>query len=237
MLRLSLYSLSAVLCLSCLFRETPVIADGNQITVEAIGNAGSRPKQCQPGKTSAEALGWRWKPGTTVRIEYRQGDFNTLEVAALSRGVNGWNLALAETESYVVFIVDPGPDSVPRMGPSILVQRGVPKGRERVGELSFHSVLNRSAKLSLTISPVVTDLDALTSLMTHEIGHSMGLADCYECRRGTTAMAAFKGKNKGNDVYEPSECDRYVVAAGYAGRTDASGRLSRTEPALTQTSN
>jgi predicted Zn-dependent protease len=64
--------------------------------------------------------------------------------------------------------------------------------------------------------------------MTHEIGHSLGLADCYECRRGTTAMAAFKDKDKGNEVYEPSECDKYVVAAGYAGDTGMQARVMQT---------
>jgi hypothetical protein len=81
----------------------------------------------------------------------------------------------------------------------------------------------------MIISPDVTDLNALTSLMAHEIGHSLGLADCYECQRGTTAMAAFKDKNKGNDVYEPSECDKYVVAAGYRNETDMQARIVQTE--------
>ena len=75
---------------------------------------------------------------------------------------------------------------------------------------------NGTASALLIISPAVTDLDALTSLMSHEIGHTLGLADCYECKRGTTTMAAFRSDNKGNDVFEPSECDRYVVASGYA---------------------
>jgi hypothetical protein len=29
-------------------------------------------------------------------------------------------------------------------------------------------------------------------------------------------MAAFKDSNEGNDVFSPSECDKYVVAQGYA---------------------
>ena len=76
-------------------------------------------------------------------------------------------------------------------------------------------------RASVMIGPAVTDLGALTSLMTHELGHSLGLADCYECKRGTTAMAAFKSDNVGNGVYEPSACDRYVVASGYASVTNA----------------
>lgn len=235
MSRLFAFSLAAILCLSPLLNATPLL-DGSEIVPAARDYAGAMPKQCQPGKTSAGALGWRWKSGTRVRIQYVQDNFTAMEVAALSRAVESWNEALIETNSDVVFIVSED-KADNQTGARILVQRGVPRGRDRVGELRLHSVFNRSVRLSLTISPVVTDLEALTSLMTHEMGHSLGLADCYECRRGTTAMSAFKAKNKGNDVFQPSECDLYVVAAGYTVRTEAATRLRRVDPGLMQADN
>ncbi|MDX6614037.1 MAG: hypothetical protein QOD75_3223 [Blastocatellia bacterium] len=222
--RLFAFSLAAILCLSHSLNATPQ-GDGREFTRGARDNV-VMPKQCQPGKTSAEALGWRWKRGTKVRIQYLQDNFTTVEVAALSRAVNNWNAALSDTDSDVLFLVDEG-EADNRTGASILVQRGAPRGRDRVGELRLQSVFNGKVRLSLTISPVVTDLEALTSLMTHEIGHSLGLADCYECRRGTTAMAAFKSKNKGNEVFQPSDCDLHMVAVGYAIRSEATGSLSR----------
>ncbi|MBA3323532.1 MAG: hypothetical protein H0T45_19095 [Pyrinomonadaceae bacterium] len=103
--------------------------------------------------------------------------------------------------------------------------RGIPRVKKRVGETRFYALSNGVVRLTVTINPVVTDLSALTSLLTHELGHSLGLADCYGCRRGTTAMSAFKSNNQGNDVYEPSACDKYVVAAGYAGDIDAQARM------------
>jgi hypothetical protein len=222
--RLFAFSLAAILCLSHFLNATPLV-DGRELTRAATDNV-AMPKQCQPGKTSASALGWRWKRGTKVRIQYLQDNFTTVEVAALSRAVNNWNAALAETDTNVVFIPGEG-EADNRTGAGILVQRGVPRGQDRVGELRLESVFNGKVRLSLTISPVVTDPEALTSLMTHEIGHSLGLADCYECRRGTTAMAAFKSKNKGNDVFQPSECDLHVVASGYAVRTEATSSLRK----------
>jgi hypothetical protein len=192
-----------------------------------MGKAGTIPKQCRPGKTSAEALGWRWRAGTAVRIQYLADNFDATELTALSRAVANWNAALAETSSGVVFLRDEENALASRTGGFIVVQRGIPRGKERVGELTFHSLFNGRVKLAITINPVVTDLEALTSLMTHELGHSLGLADCYECRRGTTAMAAFKSTNKGNDVFEPSECDRYVVAAGYSRGTEAASNASQ----------
>lgn len=211
-----LYSLLALLCLSYMPRHTPAGVRANEEPPGSTPFGALMPKQCQPGKTSAGALAWRWRHGTSVRVHFEPGNFNQREIEAMSRAVENWNTALAETGAGVVFLGNTQTEMLAPDTAAIIVTRGEPKG-ERVGELRFHSRSNGRVRLALIIRPVVTDLDALTSLMTHEIGHSVGLADCYECRRGTTAMSAFKGKNKGNDVYEPSACDKYVVATGYAG--------------------
>jgi hypothetical protein len=187
------------------------------------------PKQCRVGKTATENLGWRWKPNTRVRVYYLKNDFTTGEREAFARAVNNWNGALREIDSRIVFIIGGEREQVSEDDASITVMRGVPKGKDRLGQLRFYSMSNGVMRAVMTISPVVTDLDALTSLMAHEIGHSLGLADCYECRRGTTAMAAFKESNKGNDVFEPSECDKYVVATGYASERSAQARVIRVE--------
>jgi hypothetical protein len=192
-------------------------------------SAATLPKQCRPGKTSTEALGWRWKPNTHVRLYYLKGNFSRTEAEALSRAVNNWNSALREIDSRVVFLIGGERENVVEDDASITVMRGIPKGKERLGEIKFYSMSNGVNRMVVTISPVVNDLNALTSLMAHEIGHSLGLADCYGCRRGTTTMAAFKDDNKGNDVYEPSECDKYVVAAGYRSETGVQARMVRTE--------
>ena len=207
-----LYSLFVASCLSLLLWARPT----STIARERGGDsAATLPKQCRPGKTSTEALGWRWKPNTHVRLYYLKSNFSGTETEALSRAVNNWNNALREIDSRIVFINGGERESVVEDDASIMVMRGIPKGKERLGEIKFYSMSNGVNRMVVTISPVVTDLNALTSLMAHEIGHSLGLADCYGCRRGTTTMAAFKDDNKGNDVYEPSECDKYIVATGY----------------------
>jgi predicted Zn-dependent protease len=187
------------------------------------------PKQCKPGKTSTQTIGWRWKPNTHVKIYYLKSDFTSAEREAFSRAVNNWNKALYEMDSRVSFTIKGERESVSEDDASITVLRGIPKGKHRLGHLRFYSMSNGVMRATMMISPVVTDLNALTSLMAHEMGHSLGLADCYECQRGTTAMAAFKDKNKGNDVYEPSECDKYVVVAGYRNETDSQARVVMSE--------
>ncbi|HEV7374577.1 MAG TPA: hypothetical protein VGN95_07660 [Pyrinomonadaceae bacterium] len=221
-----LYSLFVVSCLSLLLWARPT----STIARERGGDsAATLPKQCRPGKTSTEALGWRWKPNTHVRLYYLKSNFSGTEAEALSRAVNNWNNALRKIDSRIVFINGGERESVVEDDASITVMRGIPKGKERLGEIKFYSMSNGVNRMVVTISPVVTDLNALTSLMAHEIGHSLGLADCYGCRRGTTTMAAFKDDNKGNDVYEPSECDKYVVASGYRSETGVQAQLVRTE--------
>lgn len=220
--------LFAVTCLSLVLWAQPTVttAAGNTVIKESGGGtATGMPKQCRPGKTSTEALGWRWKPNTRVRIYYLKGNFSVEERGAFSRAVNNWNAALKEIDSRVVFTFGGEREEIAEDNASITVLRGIPKGRDRVGQLRFYSMSNGVMRATMTVSPTLTDLDALTSLMTHELGHSLGLADCYECKRGTTAMAAFKDSNKGNDVFAPSECDKYTVAAGFASETEAQARI------------
>lgn len=213
-MRRSLYILFGVSCLSLLWAKsqgaTAVVAPFKA----AAAAANEMPKQCRPGKTSPGALAWRWETDAVVKIYYLKANFNAEELKAFARAIDGWNRSLKEIGSQIVFVDAGESESVVKDNASVTVMRGLPRGKERVGEVKFYSVSNGVKRLLIIVSPEVTNSNALTSLMTHELGHSLGLADCYECRRGTTAMSAFKSDNKGNDVYEPSACDKYVVAFG-----------------------
>jgi hypothetical protein len=60
------------------------------------------------------------------------------------------------------------------------------------------------------IDPRVTNLDAMTEAMAHEIGHTMGLDDCATCCDGVTVMTGFDPNNY-NDTDsgrpDPGPCD------------------------------
>ena len=221
MLRPFLYCLLVVSCLSLLLWTGPTESSAAAVkTFDGAtggGAARSLPKQCKPGKTSTAVLGWRFKPATQVRIYYLKNNFSAAERDAFTRAINSWNKALDEIGSRIVFNVAGEREGEVEENATITVLRGTPKGKDRVGQLRFYTMSNGVMRATMILSPTVTDMDALTSLMTHELGHSLGLADCYECKRGTTAMSAFKGENKGNDVYAPSECDKWVVANGFTG--------------------
>src|SRR5256885_3880420 len=228
-MKLSLYTLFVVSCLSLLLWVKPVVTDAKVASAKEGGTA-SMPKQCRLGKTSSEATGWRWSPPSVVHVYYLKDSFSKAERDSLSQAINSWNDALRETDAQVRFVVGGERASLMEENASMTVLRGVPRGKDRVGQILLYTLSNGVTYASVTISPTVTNLDALTSLMAHEIGHSLGLADCYKCERGTTAMAAFRSDNKGNDVYAPSECDKFVVAAGYS----AEGNLQASAQAITE---
>jgi hypothetical protein len=194
----------------------PGATDARSFSNKEGGDPGTMPKQCHPGKTSTVAMGWRWQPRSHVRVYYLKNSFSAVEENALTRAVNNWNNALREIDSGIYFTIGGERDHVSEENVSVTILRAVPKGKDRLGQIKLYSMSNGTESALVIISPAVTDLDALTSLMVHEIGHTLGLADCYECKRGTTTMAAFRSENRGNDVFEPSECDKYVVATGYA---------------------
>src|SRR5712691_6831386 len=103
-MRLCLTSLLVVLCLSYMLGARPISKSGSEATRPRSVFAAGMPKQCQPGKTSPEALGWRWKPGTSVRIGYLKDNFSQAEKEAFSRAINHWNDALEQTDSHFVFL-------------------------------------------------------------------------------------------------------------------------------------
>jgi hypothetical protein len=216
-----LYSLCVLLFLSPLLLARPVVSTTNDRPSPTGGKAFAMPKQCKTGKTSPESSQWRLRATRPVKVYFLKESFNDAEQNALARAVNNWNTALQEIDSPVMFLVGGVRDTVVRDGLTITVMRGPTRTKERVGEIRFFIKPDGTVRMTVTVGPSVTDLNALTSLMTHEMGHALGLADCYDCRRGTTAMSAFKGKNKGNDVFEPSDCDKYVVASGYASAGQA----------------
>src|SRR5438094_14220 len=51
----------------------------------------------------------------------------------------------------------------------------------------------------------------LTNIMAHELGHSLGLMDCYRCAGQTTAMGLMKSATETNGIDGPTECDTLAV--------------------------
>ena len=138
---------------------------------------------------------WRaaWPPDGVVDVYVNAYDFpSESEQEAISRAVgnwNFWNFAPSGNGSRVEFKVH-FVTSLPAQAPNrINMQRstaattgGYTNISTSGGYVTFGNVF---------IHPIVTDPAALTGLIAHEIGHTMGLDDCLypDCASGTSIMA------------------------------------------------
>jgi hypothetical protein len=83
--------------------------------------------------------------------------------------------------------------------------------------LEAHSLSNNQLidYALIIVDITVKEPAVLTNVMAHEIGHSLGLLDCYKCRSGSTAMGLLKSANESNGIEGPTACDRTAVLAAY----------------------
>jgi hypothetical protein len=98
--------------------------------------------------------------------------------------------------------------------------------------LEAHSL--RSDQL-IDYALVIVDLrvknpDVLTNVMAHEIGHSLGLLDCYACKGNTTAMRLLKAATETNGIEGPTPCDKMAVLAAYRELALHVGRAPTAKP-------
>jgi hypothetical protein len=61
----------------------------------------------------------------------------------------------------------------------------------------------------------VKNPEVLTNVIAHEIGHSLGLLDCYGCSRKSTAMGLMKSGEEPNGIEGPTTCDKLSVLTAY----------------------
>jgi hypothetical protein len=84
---------------------------------------------------------------------------------------------------------------------------------------------------SIIVDPVLTNPKALLNALVHELGHNLGLLDCYTCKRKSTVMNQFEAVNVSNDMEKPTSCDIAQVREAYKElkmlvRASPSGRES-----------
>jgi hypothetical protein len=68
---------------------------------------------------------------------------------------------------------------------------------------------------SIIVDPVLTNRQALRDAMAHELGHNLGLLDCFTCKPKSTLMNQFKQLNVPNNVSAPTSCDIAQVRLAY----------------------
>ena len=181
----------------------------------AQANHGNEP--CLPNRSSASYNALRWADNTRVSVSATRNNFSKAEIEAIKHAIDNWNDAMESINLNVRFAFAGESDASLTASDTISVNRG-PTFQNQRHLAEIFPILDSSGQLTsamITIDQGVTDIEVMTSVITHELGHSVGMEDCPKCRRGTTIMALYRGRNRGNQTVGPTLCDRVVVARGY----------------------
>jgi hypothetical protein len=68
---------------------------------------------------------------------------------------------------------------------------------------------------AIYLDPALTGKETLTNAVAHELGHSFGLLDCYDCAAGATVMNKLRGTSTSNGMEGPTTCDVAEVRNAY----------------------
>ena len=187
---------------------------------EKIAAANSVTKPCVDGRTAPTVGFWTWPANTEVNIYLRQPDFSASEVAFVQTAVENWDRALIESGASVRFVFR-GLTTKTRMAQDeVTIIRSVvsDKNSRQRAILEAHS-RQRDQFIDyalILVDPRVKNPATLTNVIAHELGHSLGLMDCYKCEGQSTAMVLLKRGDESNGIEGPTSCDTTKVSAAYA---------------------
>jgi hypothetical protein len=189
----------------------------NESRARTSGIGSSTP--CVIGHTSAPTGFWTWPANTQVSVYLREPDFSADYVAAVRIAIENWDAAAVENGSNVRFSFHGLTREAKLSRGDLTIVRGAiyDKKVRHLALLEAHSSANNQLiDYALVIVDIsVKDHDVLTNVMAHEIGHSLGLLDCYRCRTGSTAMGLLKSAGKSNGIEGPTPCDNTSVSTAY----------------------
>jgi hypothetical protein len=174
---------------------------------------------CSVGVRAAAFGFWTWAPKTHVKIYILQSDFKSEEIPYLLTPLRTWDAVWESTGSGVRLDYE-GTTLAPVLCQNCLTIMRSPifdRKTRHGSELQAHSAQgNRIMTHALMlIDPGLTNPNALTNAVAHELGHSFGLLDCYDCKDRSTVMNKLKRMNDSNDMEGPTLCDVAQVRNAY----------------------
>jgi len=174
---------------------------------------------CRVGQRAPATGFWAWAPNARVQVYVRSADFAPEQLPYLMTALRNWNSASEETGSGVKFEYQ-GNTVRERICENCLtiLRDGVFDKTKRHGtELRAYSAADDKIITSATIlvDPILTNPRALLNALVHELGHNLGLLDCYTCQRKSTVMNQFEAVNISNEMEMPTSCDVAQVRQAY----------------------
>jgi len=156
-----------------------------------------------------------WKQGTTVNVMI-DPTFSPAEQQAIKDQFNKWKNAGGANVSFNFVGASQAGGGATSGGPPIVsVVRQIPdkKGPTAQGETEGFAWNGSRGDTFIDINPGVTDPTAFIDVISHEIGHTFGLADCLTCPPGSSAMTEPQttNLNEGGGHDGPTDCDSNKV--------------------------
>ena len=175
---------------------------------------------CRVGKDAPQIGFWTWPSQTKVSVYIRSVDFKDKEIPYLTKALDNWNEVANLSGSGVMFKYAGRTTELVSRENSITIIRGevFDKKRRHLTELRAFSAKSNQliTHAVIVIDPKLTNPKTLTEALGHELGHNLGLLDCYNCKAKSTLMGKFERINSANDLSQPTPCDIAQVKLAYA---------------------
>lgn len=175
--------------------------------------------QCRVGHEAPPIGFWTWEANAHVKVFVTSADFTTDEIPYLQKSLVNWNTVSDRAGSGVKFEYQGTTVRQATCDNCLTVMRGVvfDKTRRHATELRAFSARNNQiiTYAAIVIDRGLTNPKAMLNAMVHELGHNLGLLDCYTCEKKSTVMNQFDAFNVPNDMEEPTNCDVGRVKAAY----------------------
>ena len=189
------------------------------MSLTRTSQAQSGVSDCKVGSRAAATGFWTWQPDSRVYVYVLEDNFSKEEINSLTTPMQLWD-AVSETTESKVRLTYAGMTKSPRDCENCLtILRGnVHTDKTRHGSEIRAFGLNGTRIIhhaSIVIDPRMKTSASLKSAVAHELGHSFGLQDCYDCKGRSTVMIKFGGFSLSNGVEGPTGCDVAQVRKAY----------------------
>jgi hypothetical protein len=180
---------------------------------------GTQTQPCTVGVRAAAFGFWTWAPAVRVKVYIIESDFRTDEIPYLLTSLRNWDSVSQLTGSGVrLDYIGPASEVVHCQNCLTILRAPIFNQTARHGG-EFHAYSEQGNQIvtsaEVFIDPGITNPEALTTALAHELGHGFGLLDCYGCKNHSTVMNKLKSMNYAKGLEGPTSCDVEQVRNAY----------------------